>query len=256
MVWPGDDSAKVIYGWGAPRYREAGWRGVLPLPPRRKKSPPVGFSGWQGKYPDDEQIKTWIATRPNDANLLLRLQPGQLGLDVDGYEGKKGGTTLMEASRRWGPLPPTYRNSARADDQVSGHLLFRVPERLVAVGDIKFDQGGDEVGDIDLIQPHHRFVVCWPSIHPKTGQRYRWYAPDGSLLPEGEVPRVDGLPYLPEVWVEALRKARPSRPPQKRQQHERQGSSYGTQEALTPGEASPSVLHDLKKALRDLGWKP
>jgi len=266
---PGDDTEAIhkptprtntqdtaIYRRGAPLYRAAGWAGVCPLRARTKTPPPTGFTGWQGVDPDDEQIETWIRTQRALANLMLRLSPGQLGIDVDDYEGKNGGKTLAEAIRRWWPLPPTYRNSARADDPVSGHLLYAVPQDLVTIGDIKFGEGAGEIGDIELIQPHHRFVVCWPSVHPKTGQRYRWYAPDGSLMPEGEVPRADDLPELPEAWVEGLRKKQPSPPHKARQQRDRQVTGYDLSDAMTPGEASPSVLHTLKNALRDLGWKP
>jgi len=62
------------------------------------------------------------------------------------------------------------------------------------------------IGDIEIVQPHHRVVIAWPSIHPKTGQQYRWFGPDGTLLAEGEVPRVEDLPELPERWVAQLAK--------------------------------------------------
>jgi hypothetical protein len=69
-------------------------------------------------------------------------------------------------------------------------------------GRIKFADLG--IGDIDIIQPHHRLVVAWPSIHPKTGQRYRWYAPDRSLMPEGVDPAAEDLSELPPDWLDAL----------------------------------------------------
>ena len=47
-------------------------------------------------------------------------------------------------------------------------------------------------------------MIAWPSIHPKTGQQYRWFGPDGALLPEGQVPRVEDLAELPEAWVTGL----------------------------------------------------
>ena len=101
-----------------------------------------------------------------------------------------------------GELSSTYRSTARLDDPVSGIRVFRVPVGALFRGVIKFTELG--IGDIEIIQPHHRHVTAWPSIHPTTGQRYRWFAPDGTLLPEGVVPRVEDLPALPPEWVEAL----------------------------------------------------
>ena len=127
---------------------------------------------------------------------------GQIGIDVDAYDAKTGGLTLKEAESRWGPLPPTYRSSSRIDDDVSGIRVFKVPVGVLFRGKIGFRSW--ELGDIETIQPHHRVVIAWPSIHPKTGQQYRWFGPDGTLLPEGQVPRVEDLAELPEAWVTGL----------------------------------------------------
>ena len=138
------------------------------------------------------------------SNLGLRLYYGFIGIDVDAYDAKTGGRTLKEAESRWGPLPLTYRSSSRIHDEVSGIRVFRVPVGVLFRGVIGFKELG--IGDIEIIQPHLRVVIAWPSIHPKTGQQYRWFGPDGTLLPEGEVPRVEDLPELPEAWVTALAK--------------------------------------------------
>jgi hypothetical protein len=134
----------------------------------------------------------------------LRLGYGLIGIDVDAYESKTGGRTLKEAESRWGPMPPTYRSSSRIEDEVSGIRVFRGPVGVYFRGAIGFKEL--DIGDIEVVQPHHRVVIAWPSIHPKTGQQYRWFGPDGTLLPEGEVPRVEDLPELPEAWVTALAK--------------------------------------------------
>ena len=78
-----------------------------------------------------------------------------------------------------------------------------MPEGVLFKGGIKFEELA--TGDIDIVQPHHRFIVAWPSIHPNS-QRYRWFGPDGAMLPEGEVPRVEDLPELPQDWLVALSK--------------------------------------------------
>lgn len=190
------------YAAAAGLYRAAGWRGVLPLPPGKKFPPPRGFTGHDGAWPHDAQIAHWVNTEPDDANLMLRVNYGVVGIDVDAYDAKTGGRTLQEAESRWGPLPATYRSSARGEDAVSGIRLFRVPEGALFRGVLKFDELG--IGDIEIVQPHHRFVVAWPSINPQNGARYRWYAMDGSVMPEGQVPNADELPELPPDWLEGL----------------------------------------------------
>lgn len=193
-----------IFRRGAQIYREAGWRGVLPLPPAAKQPPPKGFTGYDGAWPTDDQITHWMANEPARSNLGVRIEYGILVLDIDAYDGKTGGATLAEAEKRWGPLPPTYRSTARLDDPVSGQRVYRVPMGILFRSGITFDDLG--IGHIDTIQPHLRLMAAWPSIHPKTGQAYRWYAPDGTMLPEGVVPRVEDLPDLPPEWVDGLAK--------------------------------------------------
>jgi hypothetical protein len=114
-------------------------------------------------------------------NLALRVNYGLIGIDVDADDAKTGGLTLKEAESLWGPLPPTYRSSSRVDDEVSSIRVFRVPVGVFFRSVIDFKDLG--WGDIEVVQPHHRYVTAWPSIHPKTGQQYRWFGPDGTLLP-------------------------------------------------------------------------
>jgi hypothetical protein len=191
-----------VYGRGAWIYMDAGWRGVLPLPPGQKSPPPKGYTGYDGKWPTTAQIEEWVEGRP-DSNLMLRVTHGVIGIDVDAYGNKTGGQTLKEAEARWGPLPATFRSSARSEDKVSGVRIFRVPEDVLFRTVIDFRD--DSLADIEIIQSHHRYITAWPSIHP-SGQRYRWFSPAGTLLPEGQVPRVDDLPELPAAWVDALTK--------------------------------------------------
>ena len=185
------------YMLGAPVYRAAGWEGVCPLPEGRKLPPPVGFTGWAGKYPDDAQIDAWCRDPfYRYGNLMLRLSPGQLGFDVDAYGGKTGGLTMKEGERRYGPLLPTFRNTSKLDDAVSGHYIYRVPVDFRSVSVFGFPEKDLDVGHVEMVQPHHRYLVCWPSIHPITGQMYRWYYPDGTLMPEGMVPLAADIPEL------------------------------------------------------------
>jgi Bifunctional DNA primase/polymerase, N-terminal len=190
-----------IYARGATLYWEAGWRAPLPFPPGRKAPPPKGYTGYEGRWPDDEQIGTWGREQPRLSNIALRVNYGLVGIDVDAYDSKTGGLTLKEAETRWGPLPATYRSSSRIDDEVSGIRVFRVPLGMFFRSAIEVKDKG--YGDIETIQPHLRYVTAWPSIHPTTGQQYRWFGPDGTFLPEARSPASTTFPSCPRRgWLD------------------------------------------------------
>jgi hypothetical protein len=199
-VDPSHDGDTSIYAHGVWLYRDAGWRGVLPLPPGKKWPPPVGFTGNDGRWPTDDDIAGWINDKPPDSNIALRVDYGHIGLDIDAYEHKKGAQTLAVAESRWGALPRTWRSTSRVDDQVSGIRLFTVPLGVRFKGNVKFPELG--IGDIEVIQPHHRFVVAWPSV--KDGRLTRWFNPAGELVDEGVVPPYGDWPELPDEWVQGL----------------------------------------------------
>src|SRR4028119_474134 len=99
----------------AAAYRAAGLIGTLLLPAGQKFPPPSGFTGEDGRWPTDEDVAGW-SNRAGDAfNLALRLPDDLIGIDVDAYDDKPGGTTLADAEVRWGALPATYVSSARTD---------------------------------------------------------------------------------------------------------------------------------------------
>jgi hypothetical protein len=206
MISPDDDRAthsddsKPIYARGVGIYRDAGWRGVLPIPAGKKTPPPKYFTGNDGRWPTDDDIAGFIANYPHLSNLLLRLYYGDFALDIDAYDPKKGAQTLAQAESRWCPLPPTWRSTSRLDDPVSGIRLFTVPLGVRFKGVIKFPELG--IGDIEIIQPHHRGIAAWPSV--KDGRLTRWYNPTGELVPEGVVPPYGDWPDLPDEWVTAL----------------------------------------------------
>lgn len=183
------------YRDAAQTYRNAGWRGVLPIPYRTKKMKATGWTGHRGEWPSAADVQAWCDSDAADeggGNIALRLPPDVIGIDVDDYGDKHGGADLAQAVGRWGELPPTWKSTAR-DDGTSGIRLYRAPEGLRWPG---------QVGpSIEIIQTAHRYAVVWPSLHPE-GRVYRWYRPDGmaSLAP----PRVGELPELPETWIVGL----------------------------------------------------
>ncbi|MFK5691371.1 bifunctional DNA primase/polymerase [Ornithinimicrobium sp. LYQ92] len=220
------------YGFMAPYYVNAGWLGALPLPPGRKEPVPAGFTGYNGLDPVRRDIEKWIAGSPS-SNVALRLPRNVLGIDVDAYEGKSGGHSLEVAESRFGPLPPTWRTTARyPEDTVSGIRLFQVPEGL---------KWPNTIGPgIETIHHGHRYAVAPPSIHPSTGKHYLWVDPQGKA--GLDYPRPGSLPWLPQAWVAGLTDgematgatARVEPPPD-------------AQGWLTPGEPCRAVLGQLER---------
>lgn len=182
------------YARAAGQYWAAGWRGVLPLPKRRKKSPPEGFTGAGGIFPSYPDVQAWIDGGHADGNIALRFPDGILGVDVDHYDSKTGGDTIAKLEAELGPLPATWRTTSR-DDGISGIRLYRVPEGMRWPGIVGHS--------VETVRYAHRYAVVWPSIHPDTGGTYRWVDPHGATSLT-TIPTVDDLPELPDAWVQHL----------------------------------------------------
>ncbi|WP_425837018.1 AAA family ATPase [Microbacterium sp. PA5] len=194
---PAQTPEQPVYGAAARAYIDAGWRGVLPLPPRQKKPVPSGFTGRAGEWPGGPDVWTWMEDHAH-GNVALRLPENVIGIDIDAYPGKPGAATLVNTEHAWGRLPATWRTTSR-DDGVSGIRLYTIPEGL---------EWPNEVGPgIEVIRFAHRYAIVWPSIHPDTGHTYKWIADDG-LTHIGTIPTVDELPPLPAKWVQGLTRGR------------------------------------------------
>jgi hypothetical protein len=164
------------------RYIDAGWT-PLPLPLGQKMPPPMGYTGEARSHPTDRILKNWSKTQP-DGNVALVMPPGVIGIDIDAYHGGKA--TFRTLLKRYGSIPNAPYSTSRDDG--SGIHFYRVPEDTRLVGKIN--------GGIEIIQWFHRYAVVWPSLHPE-GRRYLWHDSSG-------IPDVDGLPELPEAWLDGL----------------------------------------------------
>lgn len=203
----------VLYQQAHQLYRAAGWTGPLPLPPGRKYPPPDGWTGYHGADPSGADSWAWANEPPlpgepdyrGTAQLALRMPDGVIGVDVDDYGSKHGATTIRHAIDQYGPLPRTWRSTARGAGQPSGILFYRVRADTAFPGLLKFPEM--QLADVELIQRHHRYAVAWPSVHPDTDTPYLWYSPDGAAA--DQPPNVDDLPWLPDRWYELAKPLTP-----------------------------------------------
>jgi hypothetical protein len=126
-------------------------------------------------------------------------------IDVDHYEGKQGAHTLDRAEEFLGPLPATYKVSARGLNDPSGRFIFRKPLDL-DFSNSALNQFANENGktDIDILRTGHRFSWAPGDLNHKNHKPVVCYDPDGviCLMPEVTDP---SIPELPERWVDYLR---------------------------------------------------
>lgn len=221
-------------------YYQLGWS-VIPLKHGTKWPPPKGWTGEDGAIPSYPDMHAWAQKRPK-SNIAIRLPRNVIGIDVDHYGAKKGGDTFAEAQRRWGSTKPTYRSTSRTDG-VSGIRLYRVPEGVKLAESIEFDELG--LGGIEVVQFHHRYVMCWPSVHDKSGDTYRWIAEIDDTVMDGP-PALDDLPELPGAWVEALTE------PERNSVELPPDFVLGASDLFTEGEQSPRVALKLGRAIENL----
>ena len=165
---------------------EFGWH-VVPLAGKRPM-PALGSSGgWKNASDDESQIMEWWKRWPT-ANVGVALLPsGLVALDVDVKDGGLGEEQLAALIKAHGDLPSTVEAISGSGGR---HLLFRVPEG-------EFGVRGDLTKDVEL--KHKHLIVVPPSIHPETGDAYRWR--------DGHSPSDLDLAPWPSEWYARVRGA-------------------------------------------------
>lgn len=178
------------YASVAEQYTEHGWD-LIPV--IGKSIPPKGATGYDGTVTDAKRTAWLSDPKKRAANSAIRHR-GTIAIDVDEHDDKHGATTLARWESEFGPLPVTFTSTARHErDPQSRQHIFRVQEgtRLLT-----------SESNIEICQHHHRYSVVWPSVHPDTGEVYRWFAPDGSQM-DGP-PSLEEIPWLPQAWLDGL----------------------------------------------------
>jgi len=224
------------YGGSGLVYFDGGWPGPIPLPPGQKKPPPEGYTGKAAPYPDRTQVQEWCAKNP-DGNLALRLHDGVIAVDVDGYHGKGGLATVAAFEEAAGcAFPATWTSTSRSDG--SAQRFYRVPTG-------RSWPSGLPGSGVELIHPGHRYSVVYPSVHPDTGETYRWRDPGGAL--SLVVPSPKDLAELPTALVDALTATAPQPT-----ELASEGAAITLLDGLPDGPMSADVKRVLAAALEEL----
>lgn len=179
-----------------------GWP-VLPL---RGKAPAIpGGRGVLDATSDLQQVRSWWSGRYAGANIGARVPASLVVLDIDPRNG--GAVAVEKLVAEHGPLPATLTVwSGRGDG--GRHLYFRRPftrltTKTLPGVDLKTDRG---------------YVVVPPSLHPDTGQPYRW-----EVREPVEMPR----------WLQRLLTPAPVTPPAARARPADPGSGSGIADAYS-----------------------
>lgn len=193
------------YALGALQYFSRGWTDVFPVgtltDPYAKAPVPKGVTGYDAGPVGWNRIKLGTQQAAGRRNLGVRMPRQVICLDVDEYQGHTGGLTLEKAESELGPLPATYRSTARGPG-MAGHRFYRCGLGRTVV------PGAEELlarmygPNIDILHYGRRYAVVWPSLNPDVLMaQYRWYGPDGKPC---DVPAVTDIPVLPKAWQDLL----------------------------------------------------
>jgi hypothetical protein len=150
----------VAQGWAV---FPCDWR-----PGDHEKAPLLPSPGYHLATTDPQQIRTWWRRWPK-AMIGVRVPEAFLVLDID----PRNGGDLAELESLTGPLPATLIVWSGRNDG-GRHLYFQRP-----AGELM----GTRLKPLGIDLKVNGYVIAPPSIHPATGQPYRWEHHPVALLP-------------------------------------------------------------------------
>ena len=105
---PAEPEQPTPYADGAPSVEQSGFGWPVPIPFGEKQPPPTGSTGKSGSVTHAD-VKAWTLSNDGD-NIAVVLNHGVVGIDVDDYDGKGGGTTAIvnlapTSDERFPPIP-------------------------------------------------------------------------------------------------------------------------------------------------------
>jgi hypothetical protein len=209
--WFTPDRIAFALSW-AERYEAHGWRCLPSRCDDKRPLLPAYAHLWEGPFPSVREL--WGRYPSGNIQLMPGREAGLAVVDVDGEEAIRAWNRLFD--ERGASIPRTWISSR--DEKAGRHYWFRLPrplrrgpylpKRLLwGVWEPEANGGRGawrKRAGIELLADRS-LVMAPPSIHPKTGQTYRWH--------RGNDPHC--LPYGPATlpsWVAELDAAEDCRP--------------------------------------------
>ena len=179
------------YASHALQYLDGGLGYPIPSAYPYEKFPPLaGWTGARGGIPTEQNVRAW-SDHYSDSNILLRMAPDVIGIDVDDYDDKRGAETLRSIEEHHGEMPFTHASTARL--LPSGIYFFRLRQYM------ETEKMRDPGTHVEVIRFEHRYAVVPPSWHSGVRERYQWS--------DGAQPQVGDLAWLPSEWYVHLARA-------------------------------------------------
>lgn len=196
---------KQPYADSVADYVSKAWPSVVPVIGKGGKGNlPTDCTGYDGTVTRAKRDE-WAASKKwGAANIAIR---HELTLAFDEDEATVDDLReLLEAERGAAlpELPQTYSSTARGKGSPRRQRFYRLPAGVPEGQRIR----SRPVAGMEIPWRGHRYSVVEPSIHPATGEKYRWYSPAGKRC---GLPSVAELPVLPVEWFEALLEPREDR---------------------------------------------
>lgn len=148
-----------------------------------------------------------IEQDPRATGIGFRVPESVVLLDVDHYDGKRGGDTLAALEAELGPLPyPRFKVTARDPAEPGGRLMYNVEGAWADGGDLPVTS---LPGHIDVVSKWHKFSWATGHTHVKTNTMVRVYVQvsEGAAwedFTDAALPEPDDLEPLPLNWEERL----------------------------------------------------
>lgn len=146
----------------------------LRVHPLRPASKVAILDDWPARATTDEKTILEWAERYPTSNIGIAPSPRGLVVDVDPRMGGWEGLQMLEDAAL-ADLPRETLSTLTGGSDAGLHLYFRLPEGVTVPSSRKVAAGVE-------VKSYRAYLVAPGSIHPESGNEYRWVDPDAPIL--------------------------------------------------------------------------